>query len=77
LGKNVAAAREARGLTQVELAKRLGTTSMTVSRWERGVMEPGALDLLDLGRVLHVGIASLASAGPRDTTPGLRSPAPR
>lgn len=28
--------REARGLTQDTLAKRLGTSSMTVSRWERG-----------------------------------------
>jgi transcriptional regulator with XRE-family HTH domain len=30
--------RENRGLTQVQLAARLGTTDMTVSRWERGTV---------------------------------------
>lgn len=30
--------REAAGLTQKQLAERLGTTDMTVSRWERGTV---------------------------------------
>lgn len=33
--------REAMGLTQVELAERIGVDSMTVSRWERGAVKPG------------------------------------
>jgi transcriptional regulator with XRE-family HTH domain len=36
----VAGAREAAGLTQAELAERLGTKQPVVSRWERGVDEP-------------------------------------
>lgn len=31
--------RVTRGLTQVQLAERLGVTSTTVARWERGEME--------------------------------------
>ena len=30
--------REIRGLTQAQVASRLGTTDMTVSRWERGAV---------------------------------------
>ena len=32
--------RLARGLTQAELAERLGMTNVTVSRWEKGRVEP-------------------------------------
>lgn len=32
--------REDRGLTQVQLAERLGVTDMTVSRWERACANP-------------------------------------
>jgi DNA-binding transcriptional regulator YiaG len=32
--------REALGMTQVELAERVGVDSMTVSRWERGTVRP-------------------------------------
>jgi len=43
--------REALGLTQAELGKRLGVDKMSVSRWERGVIRPsseslGALETL-------------------------------
>ena len=34
--------REATGLTQEQLGRNLGVSKMTVSRWERGRMRPGA-----------------------------------
>jgi hypothetical protein len=34
--------RQAVGLTQAELAARIGVDKMTVSRWERGRLRPGA-----------------------------------
>lgn len=37
--------REALGLTQAELGERLGVDKMTVSRWERGTLRPGAASL--------------------------------
>ena len=37
--------REALGMTQRELAERLGVTILTVSRWERGTRRPGDANL--------------------------------
>lgn len=34
--------RETLGLTQAQLGERIGVDSMTVSRWERGTVKPGA-----------------------------------
>ena len=45
-------ARRARGLTQWELARELGLYPNTVSRWERGVVEPSTLARLALAHVL-------------------------
>lgn len=39
--EDVTAARTTLGLTQVEVATLLGCSSLTVSRWERGVAAPG------------------------------------
>jgi transcriptional regulator with XRE-family HTH domain len=35
--------REARGWTQAEMAERIGVTTNTVARWERGEVTPSAL----------------------------------
>ena len=43
--------REALGLTQLELATRLGVNKLTVSRWERGVLRPGRVSLESLRRL--------------------------
>lgn len=41
IAANIRAARDARGLRQREVAARLDTDVMQVSRWERGVTRPG------------------------------------
>lgn len=56
-GQNLRAARDARGLTQKEVADEIGVSPMDVSRWETGRVEPGPLyrsllaDLFFDGRV--------------------------
>jgi transcriptional regulator with XRE-family HTH domain len=46
--------RQASGLTQLELANRLGVTPSAVYNWERGRNEPSATNLRDLARALGV-----------------------
>jgi ribosome-binding protein aMBF1 (putative translation factor) len=54
------------GLTQTELAKRMGTTQSSVARWESGSSLP-TIDLLDrLGRTVDVRFELVAS--PHDPT---------
>lgn len=40
IGANIRKARKAAGLTQRQLAERIGTDSFQVSRWERGANRP-------------------------------------
>lgn len=54
LGRRIAAAREAAGLTQTDVARLLGVTQATVSRLEGGLQEPTALRLADLAEALGV-----------------------
>lgn len=49
LGDLICRSRRDAGLTQSELAERLGTTQSAVSRWERGLDEPR---LSTLGRIV-------------------------
>jgi transcriptional regulator with XRE-family HTH domain len=45
VGANIAQERNARKLTQSQLARRVGVESMAVSRWERGVVRPSDANL--------------------------------
>ena len=49
--KSIAELRRDLELTQAELADRLGVTAMTISRWERGLVEPTAGGYISLGNL--------------------------
>ena len=52
--RTIKALREAAGLTQFELAVKVGVTPTSVSAWERGQYEPRASQLRKLAGVLGV-----------------------
>lgn len=54
LGQRIAEARHAAGLTQRQLGDAIRADQMTVSRYERGAMEPGAATLRKLAQALGV-----------------------
>lgn len=59
LGQRIAFYREIRDLSQKELATRLGTHSMTISKWERDIMEPSSSSLHGLAQHLRVSMQML------------------
>ncbi|MFZ6876531.1 helix-turn-helix domain-containing protein [Undibacterium sp. Di27W] len=59
IGKNVAAKRKNLGLTQEQLAARVGVEVETISRLERGVHAPSLAILEVLSEELNIAIADL------------------
>ncbi|MCI5098087.1 MAG: helix-turn-helix domain-containing protein [Rhodobacteraceae bacterium] len=55
-GDRVAGAREAAGMTQVQLARRLGVKKATVASWEQDLSEPRANKLSMMAGLLNVSI---------------------
>ena len=55
-------ARQAAGLTQLELAEKLGVTIGTIGYYERGVGQPKTDNLFALCSILHISPADLLSA---------------
>ena len=45
--------RERAGLTQTDLARRLGVTRSCVNAWEMGISRPSIDNILSLGRIFH------------------------
>ena len=81
-GDRLAVAREAQGLTQAALARRLGVRRDTIEAWEADRSEPRANRLQMLAGLLNVSIAWLltgegdgVNAPPADR-PGSTDPAP-
>lgn len=54
IGAYIAAKRKALGMTQVELAKRLGMSDKSVSKWERGVCLPDVSVYIQLCQILGI-----------------------
>lgn len=57
IGANLRAARKRSGLTQRQLAERIGTDSFQVSRWERGANRPQDETLHALAGALGLDLA--------------------
>jgi transcriptional regulator with XRE-family HTH domain len=53
VGQRIAAGRARLGLSQAELAKRLGRSRAAISLWERGRRSPDLAELLRLGTALQ------------------------
>lgn len=71
-GQKIQALRKGRGLTQEQLAARLGVSRQAVSRWELDETLPDTQNLLPLKETLGVSIDTLL-----DSTRGLEEPAPQ
>ena len=54
MGAKIRAFREAKGLSQMELAEALGLDQTTISAWERGIAEPTIFNLRRLADLLGV-----------------------
>lgn len=61
LGRNMANRRNTLGLTQAELAEKLGADTVTVSRFERGSHLPSLLRLERIADTLGIPLAELLS----------------
>jgi transcriptional regulator with XRE-family HTH domain len=59
LGTRVIQARQSRGWSQAELARRLEVPRDRLGKWERGLCAPGVDDLVTLSEVLAVPFAEL------------------
>jgi transcriptional regulator with XRE-family HTH domain len=62
LGEKIRQAREARGLTQADVAKTFGINKASVAGWEAGTSRPDVDKLLGLARALGVSVDSLLGA---------------
>ena len=69
-GDRIAAAREARHMTQKSLAKRLGVGLKTIESWENDLAEPRANKLQTLSGVLNVSIPWLLTGEGAGVAPG-------
>src|SRR5262252_8061083 len=47
----ITALRESLKINQAELARRLACSAMTISRWERGLLQPSAEHFIQLGNL--------------------------
>ena len=59
LGAKIAALRKQQGMTQLELAQKLGVTDKAVSKWERDLACPDIHSLPTLAQMLQVNVEEL------------------
>jgi len=74
-GDRVAGAREAAGMTQAQLAQRLGIGRATLRSWENDLAEPPAETLSTMARVLNVSIMWLLTGEGDGMTAPVDAPA--
>ena len=61
IGRFIAECRKGEGLTQVQLAEKLGITDKAISKWERGVAMPDTSIMLELCSILNISVNELLS----------------
>ncbi len=61
IGKFIAECRKKNGLTQIQLADKLGITDRAVSKWENGRSLPDSSIMLDLCDILKINVNDLLS----------------
>lgn len=59
IGRAIARARQAAGLTQAQVAEKLGISNDAVSRMERGAIMPTVARLIELSEIFHCEAAEL------------------
>jgi len=74
--KRLASLMTASGVTQVELAQRIGVTQTTVWKWRKGSV-PDGISTVKIAEFFGVSEASLFTADSHDTTLGVDSGAPK
>lgn len=73
LGKIIRDSRKAKGITQGDVAERLGVSVQAVSQWERDATVPGSMNLIELRKMLEFDLD--APITPRDMLSYLPDPA--
>jgi len=74
LSDRIREGRRAKKLSQNDLARRLQTTAMTVSRWERGVAEPSFRFCKAMAEVFGVSLDWLGGVAGEDECPPAEGP---
>ena len=59
LGMMIASLRKENGMTQFELAEKMGVTDKAVSKWERDLSFPDVNSLPKLAEIFHVSVDEL------------------
>ena len=76
VGLALAALRKKLGMTQDEVAARLGVTRQAVSKWERGIALPDAGLLVPLSELLSTSVESLLAGTVAESTDGFEKGPP-
>ncbi len=63
VGKQIAALRKEKGITQSELGERIGVSFQAVSKWERGETLPDVTILPDLAKILETTVDFILLGG--------------
>ena len=70
--------RRASGMSQEELAEKLGVSRQAVSKWESGATQPELQKLIELSKLYSVSVDELLSLehakAPQDTAPAAEAP---
>ena len=59
LGKRIVENRKRLGLTQEQLAERLGVTPQAISKWENGTSDPNTSNLFALAKLYSISVEEL------------------